>query len=147
MEKRALAYRAWVVGMLLGLSPAGVIADDGLMFECDRYDGEQNFQIYINELKGYVLYNAQTREGDFSREREYSMSEGGDGNVVVIDDGLDIYQNDRQLIRASNKNSSFILAKETATYAYAWTTPFPRGDGKFVAFGSHHSGRCLQNPW
>jgi len=147
MERQALACRAWAAGILLGLSPVGAVADDGLVFECDRYDGEQSFKIYINEAEGYVLYNAQTRGGDYSRKREYSMPENEDGKTVVLDDGLDIYQNDRQLIRASSQDSSFVLAKETATYAYAWTTPFPRGDGKLVAFGNHHTGRCLQSRW
>ena len=147
MKRQALTCRAWATGLLLGLLPVWLIADEGVVFECDRYDGEQNFEIYINEAEGYVLYNAQVRNGDYSRKREYSMPENGDSKTVILDGGLDIYQNDLQLIRASSQDSSFVLAKETATYAYAWTTPFPRGDGKFVAFGNHHSGRCLQNPW
>jgi len=37
-------------------------SDDAILFTCDRYDGEQKFQIYINEAEGYVLYNAHLRD-------------------------------------------------------------------------------------
>lgn len=147
MHRWFVSIRVWVITVAVGLWPVCAMSGGGMVLDCDRYDGDQTFQIYVNELEGYVLYNAQHRKGDYSREREYSRADDPDRGTVVIDEGLDIYQNGPTLIRASSNDASFVLAKETATYAYAWTTPFPRGDGKLVAFGNNHTGRCLQNPW
>ena len=131
---------------LIGLGSSNAHAQDVILMNCDRYDGKHKFQIYVNEVEGYVLYNAQVR-GSYEREREYAVVGGKEGETITIDDGLDIYINTDELIQAGDKDSTFFFAKDTATYAYAWTMPLPVKDGKLIAFGNHHSGKCSVNPF
>ncbi len=127
------------------LYSSNAYSDDAILLNCDRYDGEQEFQIYINEAEEYVLYNAQTRDS-YERERTYSVKDGEEGETTVLDEGLDIIVNNDVFIQARDDSSTFVFIKKTATYAYAWTMPLPV-KGKWFAFGNHHEGKCWTNPY
>lgn len=130
---------------LSALCGGNAYSDEGILLNCDRYDGESEFQIYINEAEGYVLYNADARDS-YEREHEYSVADGEEGETMVIDDGLDIFVNNDFFIQAKDDSSTFVFIKQTATYAYAWTMPFPVKE-KWIAFGNHHEGKCSVNPF
>lgn len=116
---------------------------DGLLLDCRLEGGYPDIQIYINQVEGYVLYNAHLRDS-YERQRAYKGETRG---PVVIDEGLDITTNNDAFILASDDNSSFVFIKDTATYAYAWTMPVPVNAGKFLAFGNYHTGKCSTNPF
>jgi hypothetical protein len=120
---------------------------DGVLLNCDRYDGEEQFQIYINETAGYIIYNAQVRDGNYDREREYVVVGESSEEKVMIDDGLTIVVNNSAVIQAADESSSFLFVKQTARYAYASTTLAPIEDGVFLPIGNHHQGACSVNPF
>jgi hypothetical protein len=106
-------------------------------------DGYPDTQIYINEVKRYVIYNAQFGD-NYERKRVYKTDYG---ETQEIDVGMDITFNNDVFILASDNSASFVFMKETLTFAYAWTTPVPLKDGKFLAFGNHTEGKCSVNPF
>lgn len=127
---------------------AAASGDNGILLTCDRYQGEQEFEIYINEQAGYVLYNAQNRDGDYRREREYTVIVDGEkGGTNMVDEGIDIFMNNEQVIQAKVGTESFVLVKKRAVYAYASTMAFPYGDGQWAAVGTSHTGECSMNPF
>jgi hypothetical protein len=99
-------YYSVSVWLLLGvLFVDNAHSDEGILLNCDRLNGEDEFQIYINETKKYVLYNAQLiQDGNYERTREAPAPGGKDGETIVVDFGLDIRIN----------NSNFIIAREDA---------------------------------
>ena len=125
-------------------------ADEGVLLNCDRDNGEQEFQIYINEKKEYVLYNAQVRN-TYEREREYfvrdSIMDERKDETAIVDEGLNIRVNNANFIIARDDNSTFVFVKETMEYAYAWAIPIPVTKNDFLAFGNNHSGKCAVNPF
>lgn len=118
-------------------------SQSGVLLNCELEGGYPDNQIYINEVEGYVIYNAQYGEG-YERQRVY---ETDSGESRKLDVGLDITLNNAALILASKESSSFVFVKDMATFAYAWTIPVPLKDGKFLAFGNHHEGKCSVNPF
>lgn len=142
--RSALSACALILWTLISIS---AYAAEGVLLSCDRYDGEQKFQIYINEEDGYIIYNAQVRDGNFERAREYAVVGAESDEKVTIDEGLTILINDNAFIQASNDTSSFVFVKQTAAYAYAWTTLVPAGNENLVPFGNHHEGTCSVNPF
>lgn len=119
-----------------------------MLLNCSRFNGEDEFQIYIDVERGYVLYNAQLiHDGNYERTREV-VTIGKDGETTLVDLGLDITMNNNLVIQANDENSTFLLAKGTATFAYAWTTLLPPGNnGQLVAWGNSHDGKCSTNPF
>jgi len=123
-------------------------SDEGILLNCDRFDGEDEFQIYINETKKYVFYNAQLiQDGNYERTREAPVSGGKDGETTVVDLGLDIRINNSNFIIARNDDSTFVFVKKTMKYAYAWATLIPVTKNDFLPFSNNHSGECAVNPF
>ena len=116
-------------------------AQDGLLLNCKLEGGYEDNQIYINEGKGYVIYNAQLSQS-YERKREF---EGGDGKSVIIDVSLEITFSDDNILLARDSSASFVFVKKTSTFAYAWTQPIPLENGTYLAFGNHHQGKCSIN--
>jgi hypothetical protein len=134
MPKYQSALSACIL-VLCALSGSNAHASEEVLLNCDRYDGEQRFQIYINEEDGYVIYNAQVRDGDFERELEYTVVGEENGEKAIIDDGLTIRSNNNAFIQAGSDTSSFVFVKQTAAYEYAWTTLVPTGNDDFLPLG------------
>jgi hypothetical protein len=131
-----------ILGVVV-LFAGNAYSQDSVLLDCRLDGGYPDIQIYIDQLEGYVLYNAHLRD---SYERKRTVEDEIRGHIV-IDEGLDITANNDAFILASDESASFVLVKETATYAYAWTMPVPMNAGKFVAFGNHHTGKCSINPF
>lgn len=146
MPRMNRSLSAIICCVSVALFGASAYSSNGELLDCDRFGGEEEFQVYINEAQGYILYNAELRDS-YEREREYSVVGGEEGETIVVDEGLDIQVSTDRHIQAGDETSSFVFAKETATYAHAWTMFVPNRDGKLVAFGMHHSGRCSMNPF
>lgn len=119
-------------------------SQNGLLLNCELKDGYPNIQIYINEAKRYVIYNAQVLGNNYERKHVFKRDSG---ETQEIDIGMDITINNDALILANDDSASFVFIKETLTFAYAWTTPVPLKDGKFLAFGNHTEGKCSVNPF
>lgn len=147
MPKRYKFIKTCLVSLFVTFSAGSAYATGGILLNCDRYDGGKEAQIYINAEEGYVVYNAQLRSANYERKRKYSVVGGKEGETTTIDDGLTISVNTDAFIQASDRTSSFIFVKATATYAHAWTTLLPTGNDKFIAFGNHHEGKCSVNPF
>jgi len=118
--------------------------EKGVLLNCTRYNGEQDFQIYINEAESYLLYNAQ-RYDNYKRLQVYNITDSDE--TTVVDMGLDITASNSAFIIANDNSSSFVLYKGNATFAYAWTSLNLVGDGKYLAFGNNHEGNCSANPF
>ena len=134
------------VALICGMANRAA-AQAGILLDCSRYDGKQDFQIYIDEADGYVLYNAQLRNGSLQRSRDYAVADGADGEAITLDDSLTIWMNNEVAIHAHDDSSSFIYIKASATFAYAWTMLVPLSGGSFNAFSNHHDGECSPNPF
>ena len=125
---------------LIGLCASPSHAD--VLLECKLKGGYPDVKLYINEQDGYILYNAQLRK-TYERKRTYK----GESGPIVVDEGLDITVNNSKFIQAHDDNSSIVIVKSDASFAYAWTTPVPLPSGKFLAFGNNTSGTCSTNPF
>ena len=140
--------KAMLVGGILALFCANAYGNDGILLNCDRWKGEQQFQIYINEAKGYVLYNAQFRDDNFEREREYRVEGGEEGETTLIDDGIDIVLSNTMFIKANDQSATFQLSKKNGTYGYAWTSLIGQDEnGEWIADAFSHNGKCSTNPF
>ena len=137
-------YGLFVVAILPLISNSVLAAENGVLLNCDRYDGEQEFQIYINEDEEYVIYNAQNHDS-YERRREVPVTNSDE--TSVIDFGLDITANNSAFIMASDNSASLVFVKRDASFAYAWTNPIPIREGIFAAFGNSHEGSCSINPF
>ena len=91
------------------LSFAYAHAQNGLLLNCKLEGGYEDNQIYINEVKGYVIYNAQWTKS-YEREREFK---GDDGKPVLIYTSLEITFSDDNFLLASDSDSSFVFVKKT----------------------------------
>lgn len=120
-------------------------AQDGVLMNCDRFDGKNTFQIYVDQTAGYILYNAQVRDS-YERQRVYTLIGDKDDETRTVDEGLDISVNTEHVLQANNKDSTFIIVKATGTFAYAWVTLMPSNAG-LVPFGMYHEGKCYASPF
>lgn len=144
-------FRKPLVLLLLQLfSNLSFSSDDGILLNCDRYEGTKDLQIYINEDKGYVLYNAQTRD-NYDRTREYQVVGSASSNSAkktnIIDEGIDITENNSSFIIARDDRGTFVFTKKNLRYAYAWAQLVPDRNGEIFAFANSHIGACQVNPF
>lgn len=150
MTKLKKSLKTYIVSLLVTFSTGNTHAGEGVLLNCDRNDGADKFQIYINETKEYVLYNAQLRDS-YERKGEYSVRDSlaneNQEKTMVIDVGLDIRENNSNFIIARDDNATFVFVKKTMSYAYAWAVPLPVTKDHFLAFGNNHSGNCSVNPF
>lgn len=131
--------------VILAIAPCSVFAaENGMLLNCHRYDGEEQFQIYINQADKYVIYNAQTYD-NYERMQRFTFINSNE--IAIRDIGLDISINNESFIVASGNSASFLLIKKDASFSYAWTTPIQISEGVFAPFGDSHKGSCSINPF
>ena len=144
MARKRRVYSCFLC-FLIAIQPGiAVSGENEKLLNCQRYDDEKEFQIYLNEPDAYVIYNAQI-DDSYERHREVPI-EGSD-DTTTIDFGLDITVNNSAFIVARDDMGSLMISKRDASFAYAWVNPVPVGDGEFTAFGNHHEGTCSISPF
>ena len=152
MTKLKNSLKTCVLSLLVTFDTGNTHAGEGMLLTCDLNDGAgpDKFQIYINEAKEYVLYNAQFRDS-YERKGEYfvsdSLTDENQEKTMVIDVGLDIRINNSNFIIARDDTSTFVFVKKTMTYAYARAVPIPVTKNDFLPFSNNHSGECAVNPF
>lgn len=68
------------------VSSSVLVADTGMLLNCRRNSSEEQFQIYINEVEKYVIYNAQNYD---SYERVRRVQSRNPNEIAIRDIGLD----------------------------------------------------------
>ena len=80
----------FLIIITLALSSIAESAAQDRLLNCERYDGEQEFHIYINESEGFVIYNAPA-DGSYERLQDVPISNSVE--TTTIDFGIDITSN------------------------------------------------------
>ena len=146
MEKTSAAetIRNWTILIVVVMTYSNyAYSQGGVLLSCELDGGYPDNQIYINEAEKYVIYNAQLGK-NHERQRVF---EDEPGSRSTIDVGMDITLNNDTLILANSNSESFVFIKTTLTFAYAFTLPVGTADGRWLAFGNFHQGRCSVNPF
>ena len=136
-------YSRLVLSIIVTFCSGYAYSQGGVLLNCELEGGYDDNQIYINEDEGYILYNAQLRES-YERERVYQTKSG---EPMAIDDGMEIAVNNAAFIIAKDLTHTFLFIKDSATFVHVWVLPLAGKDGKYVAFGNEHSGKCSVNPF